>query len=71
MTRRKKMLLYVGGAILLLVVWVVGQASWFYSRDEIVISRQTTFVTDPIMNADGTVNYLAWLNRRRIGRLPG
>jgi hypothetical protein len=67
MTKKKKWLLGIGGGILLLLAWIVLLSPWVWPGggiDSLVISKETTWLTNPPMKPNGTVNYAQYVADR-------
>ena len=64
MTKKKKWLLGIGGGILLLLAWIVLLSPWVWPGggiDSLVISKETTWLTNPPMKPNGMVNYVQYV----------
>jgi hypothetical protein len=63
MTKKKKWFLGIGGGILLLLAWIVVLSPWVWPGpgiDSLIISKETTWLTDPPMKPNGMVNYVQY-----------
>ena len=61
----KRFFIVLGILTLILFAWILCQSNLFCSNHDakdIIVSRETTYVTDAPRNPDGTVNYAAWLD---------
>jgi hypothetical protein len=74
MTKKKKWLLGIGGGILLLLAWIVLLSPWVWPGggiDSLIISKETTWLTNPPMKPNGTVNYVQYIvDRESQGVTP-
>ena len=64
------MLLFVGGIlVLMLFAWVVINFGIFSNNQAIVVSKQTTWITDGPQKESGEIDYVEWMDQRDRGNV--
>ena len=67
MTKKKKWLLGTSGGIVGLLCWVVLLSPWVWpgpGNESLIISKETTYLADPPMKANGQVDYVKYCRDR-------